>query len=1275
MGSKRKQARRQGAETSRPLLSVCMIVKNEEANLDRCLRSVHQVADEIVVVDTGSQDRTVEIAQHYGAKVSHFEWCDDFAAARNAALARATGRWVLQMDADEELVTNGAGQLRRLVSGATPTCWGFFVPCQLYELRDGCQTYHTIRRLLLFRNHPDLRYFSRIHEHVRYTGKGPRPEFPYTDDLTILHYGYLPDQVELKQKHERNLRLLRQAVAEEPEEPFHLFNLGQQLFSMGRPAEAIEPLQRAIALCDDPWRDYLSTAYVTLLSALNNTGRAEEALPVIAEAERRLPVQTADLWYLAGVICDRIGQTDQAVAYFERAIERGPVPNAALTHPGAYTWMPRLSLGMIHERRGDKERARECYERALTYLPEHPRLNIRLAAVLAGLGEPERALEHARRAQEHLRQAPPDDAQSDHLRWELVQVCEQLADGAKPSVNGHLGGAKELGADLVQRIAPTPERGARLARACVRFGQHERGVAAASAALEQGEDLQARVQRGLCYFHLGRYQEAADDFAAAEALAAGSSNDLVQATSPAPDVAAICQALLERQEAHSWLRGTPAACGATSAPVEPVESSPMASIILVVHNQAESLRRCVAAIAEHTPEELYEVIVVDNASADGTRDFLKLLSGDVKVITNGADVGLAMGYHQGAAAATGKNLVLLPVEIEPQPGWLERLIETAESDPLVGAVGVGPIRVVPDPDGACDAYGPEDDSYSDSALVVRRSLWPTGELPEVWRRWLAAGGRVPGHSDDVGRMASQVRASTPEYYRWSRPDIQALVPRSARRILDVGCAAGALGQALKARQDCEVTGVETVPDAAEAARAVLDRVHLGDIALVASSLPQSYFDCIVLADVLEHLVDPARVLAALRPLLAPGGQFILSIPNVRHWSVVRALLEGRWDYAEAGLLDRTHLRFFTRATIEELLRDVGLEPVLAGTTTLGGDGVPPAVVSALRAAGLDVRTLADESRTYQFLYTARPLVLERRQPLTSVVVLTHNQLDQTRLCLDSIERHTPELHELILVDNGSTDGTLGYLRRYAATHPRVRVIANATNRGFAAGNNQGLAVARGDYVLLLNNDTIVTEGWLSRMLAVFDRYPEVGIVGPMSNYVSGPQLVPHTSYRDVSEVPEFAARWASEHAGQSVPTPRVVGFCLLARREVVERIGGLDERFGTGNFEDDDFCVRAALAGYRARIAQDVFIHHTGSQTFRGAGIDYRQSMLRNWALFKAKWGIPPDTPLEKGYRLTLRREDVRSLHVPLPAVDSASQLGGDAFAAAQGSANGVVGR
>lgn len=276
--------------------------------------------------------------------------------------------------------------------------------------------------------------------------------------------------------------------------------------------------------------------------------------------------------------------------------------------------------------------------------------------------------------------------------------------------------------------------------------------------------------------------------------------------------------------------------------------------------------------------------------------------------------------------------------------------------------------------------------------------------------------------------------------------------------------------------------------------------------------------------------------------------------------------------------------------------------------------------------------------------------------LTSIIVLVLNQLDHTRQCVDSLFADNSAPFELIMVDNGSTDGTGAYLQELQRKHPGVRVITNRSNRGFAAGNNQGLTLARGDAVVLLNNDTIVTRGWLARMRAVLQRHPEAGVVGPMSNRVSGPQLVSPVAYGTPAELPAFAEKWAADHAGEVFEVARAVGFCLLVRREVVDRIGGLDECFGSGNFEDDDYCIRARLAGYRVVVARDVFIHHTGSQTFQGAKIDYRAAMLRNWDLFRNKWRLPADVDLAKGYPVPQSLPAGLPLTVALPELSASHQ-------------------
>ncbi|RDI76007.1 Glycosyl transferase family 2 [Gaiella occulta] len=273
-------------------------------------------------------------------------------------------------------------------------------------------------------------------------------------------------------------------------------------------------------------------------------------------------------------------------------------------------------------------------------------------------------------------------------------------------------------------------------------------------------------------------------------------------------------------------------------------------------------------------------------------------------------------------------------------------------------------------------------------------------------------------------------------------------------------------------------------------------------------------------------------------------------------------------------------------------------------------------------AGWDVRRRASGVHVPAALPAAAP-------GLTSIVILTRNQLRYTRECVESIERHTPEPHDLVFVDNGSSDGTLEYLRGLSG----ATVIENGANLGFAIGCNQGALRARGDVVVFLNNDTVVTPGWIGRTRALLAADPRRGAVGPRSNSVGGEQIllpVPYTP--DLDGLDAFAAGRAEALAGVGRETDRLVGFCLAVTREALERVGGFDPRFGSGNFEDDDLCLRLRLAGYVLWLADDVFVHHYGSRTFAGEGVDYARSLDENWRIFADKWGIAADEWAAGGY-------------------------------------------
>lgn len=206
-----------------------------------------------------------------------------------------------------------------------------------------------------------------------------------------------------------------------------------------------------------------------------------------------------------------------------------------------------------------------------------------------------------------------------------------------------------------------------------------------------------------------------------------------------------------------------------------------------------------------------------------------------------------------------------------------------------------------------------------------------------------------------------------DYYGHPRREMQPFVPRDARVLLDVGCGAGAFGAELKkTRPELEVWGIEYDPRAAGRAAEVLDRVLTGDAVAVARELPPGRFDCVTLNDVLEHLVDPAALLAAVRPLLAPQGRVVVSLPNVRYFhNVVDLALRGRWEYTDEGICDRTHLRFFTRASMIALLEDRGFR-----VETIRG--INPTGAASFRLFNLLTLGRFRDMRWLQFALAATP---------------------------------------------------------------------------------------------------------------------------------------------------------------------------------------------------------------------------------------------------------------------------------------------------------------
>lgn len=244
------------------------------------------------------------------------------------------------------------------------------------------------------------------------------------------------------------------------------------------------------------------------------------------------------------------------------------------------------------------------------------------------------------------------------------------------------------------------------------------------------------------------------------------------------------------------------------------------------------------------------------------------------------------------------------------------------------------------------------------------------------------------------------------------------------------------------------------------------------------------------------------------------------------------------------------------------------------------------------------------------------------EPLVSVVVVTYNNLALTQTCLTSIDKYSDyDRLEIIVVDNASSDDSPVFLTNWAQGAPNRKLILNSDNRGFAAANNQGLVAATGEYFVLLNNDTHVTPGWVRTMMRHLQRNPNIGLIGPVTNNIGNEAKI-DIAYDDMQQMLNKAATYTRHHVGEVFRLYTAAFFCVMMPRATYETVGPLDETFGRGFFEDDDYCRRIDQIGKEVMCAEDVFIHHHLSASFNKLKNTERQKLFeQNKLIYESKWG------------------------------------------------------
>lgn len=345
-------------------LSVCIIAKNEEAHIGECLKRLSPYGFEIVLTDTGSTDRTPEIARNYTNRIYHFDWCDDFSAAKNFCLEKASCDRILSLDCDEYIEALDLSALIRCMD-RHPDCAGRVLMRSRF-LRGGQTSFEQTRLSRL----ADRRYFhftGAIHEQLARRGSS-FAKAVYDAPVTILHVGYDEREADMKAKSRRNIALLSAQIKQEGPDPYLYFQLGQSFRRLGESEKALENFDAGLSMDVDPSLDYVKTMVESYGYTLLDLKRAKEALG-LAELYDVFAVR-ADFVFLMGLVYMNNGLFDKAVLEFQKAASMEEFSVA-----GVNSYMANYNIGVIYECSGHIPEALFYYKKCGDYPPAKERLS------------------------------------------------------------------------------------------------------------------------------------------------------------------------------------------------------------------------------------------------------------------------------------------------------------------------------------------------------------------------------------------------------------------------------------------------------------------------------------------------------------------------------------------------------------------------------------------------------------------------------------------------------------------------------------------------------------------------------------------------------------------------------------------------------------------------------------------------------------------------------------------------------------------------------------
>ena len=1166
----------------RPLLVANLIVRDEEAMVEDCLASLEGLVDRIEVTDTGSVDRTPDLVRAAGLDLRHATWTDDFAAARNHVLERSRDAWfVLWIDADERVVCDDPVAVRRLLASVAGDVDGFTVP--LRNVAADGSTVDTFEAIRVFAT-SGTTFAGAIHEQVvvgdRAVSGSSLP------GIELSHLGYRDAASPALDKGHRNLEIARRVHAESPG-PAAALELARALLLVGGdPRRAAELLEEADAGAGDqpvPLRAHIAAllgrVHLQLgdrAVAMQHAMRALDLVPAddlaaVVFAEAAIDAgATGDLVALAARISGAPSPKPVFVVDANRHRYLGLVAVARViegdveagvaqaievaAEAGTYPFWERL-LGAVADRRPDDV---VDVLHPLTLLDHDGVFVGPAASVLAPLVSAELCARYVEGGGTAV------DAVASALVSAVVVENEALVRRLAPFV-------VDLPSEMVDAIAATAV---------------ERGFVAGAAALRGDADVTS-ADVWIDASHLAGLVPPGRRVV--DVTPTGEVGTLVDRSTvdhrdPATLDGRYDVAIVGTSYAHGapgWDRDLRAALDgagmvlAWDEVVDPPETfslhigsgsadaaSPTASIAGSSRHHLEAAGYLVESIGHvHVGRPPWSTVDIERA-ADRV---VSIEQAAVVIVSpeslpSEIEVAYAASLPETVAInvvqADGGTFAVPTLHVDanlmPEPSWVQSLWDQA----VAGSAAGGRVAAT---DGRLLHAGAD-------------------------RKGLRCGDGVPVHHP----VAATDRVDAGLLRPFALPAGARPLETPVGRLLGRATAVGVRGETVTEGAALTAVYPEAVFVVGDLSLGEMDataRVTLLDVcrALVESGHPVVYrWSSGVVDPWGSALLRGAGVVPFAHDPSAPGE----SAPGV------------------AGAFAPRGVVYLTERGVEDDYPTIVAVHPKAWTIYAGEDSAMASRADLVRP--LDSPTFVTE--VVDLLQ--RPLVdrdpapatidpIDARSGVVSVVIPVWNNWELTAACLDSLDRYAEAELEVIVVDNGSTDGTpIGLADR------DVRVIANDENRGFPIAVNQGIAASSGEFVCVLNNDTEVTEGWLTEMLETLAT-PGTGVVGPRTNRVSGLQAVADApALVDTEAARTWAATWHATRGGSWLIN-RLVGFCLLARRSLFEELGGFDEGFGIGNYEDDELGSRVRGAGLDLRVADGAVVLHHGSATFENLDLDY----------------------------------------------------------------------